>query len=482
MDPNSATVFKFQAPVYVQSGILYAIVIKSSSTEYNLWTAAQNQTALPSTAKAKPSDPNPATPTKIGTAPYVGAIFESQNAITWTADQTKDLMFTIDRCKFDITKTPKINFVVPKKLPYRKDTTGDIRYLLDANSAPNFLSSYAGQDVMSDAYNITTTDFLPTGTKVNYSYQATLSNGNVPTTESYITPGKFGSPTYDDIYLSDGNGERVLQANTGNSFFLYASLSSYDDSVSPIISDDGLSLYNIQWNINNLELSNTQIILTNPGSGYNSPTPNANVVISSPDIAGGTQATGVANVVGGIVQSVTLTNPGSGYLSTPTIQITGANTTPAKVTVLSETSPHGGNAACKYFTKKVIMTPGNDSQDLRVYYTAYKPLGTNVYVYYKLLDANDPTKFDDNSWQLMTDVGINKNVYSTTRDDLYEFEVAPGTNNVASNQISYTNPSGSTYTSFIQFAIKIVMTTSDKTTVPFLTDIRAIALPSGTGL
>ena len=65
---------------------------------------------------------------------------------------------------------------------------------------------------------------------------------------------------------------------------------------------------------------------------------------------------------------------------------------------------------------------------------------------------------------------------------MYEFEVAPGTNNVASNQISYTNPNGSTYTSFIQFAIKVVMTTSDKTTVPFLTDIRAIALPSGTGL
>jgi hypothetical protein len=456
--------------------------VKSSSTEYNLWIAGQNQTAVPSSTKSKPSDPNPTTTTKIGTAPYVGALFESQNSITWNADQTKDMMFIIDRCLFDVTQKPKIPFVVPKKLPYRKDTTGDIRYLLNANSAPNLLNTYAGQDVLCDAFNMTTTDFVPTSTSVGYSYTSTLVNGYVPTSESTVTPGKFGSPTYDDIYLSDGQGERVLRANSNNSFILYSSLSSGDNSVSPIISDDGLSLYNIQWNINNLQLTNTQIVLTNGGSGYNSPTPNANVIISSPDISGGTQAYAVANVVNGVVQSITLTNTGSGYLNTPTITITGANTTSATVNVISELSPHGGNAACKYFTKKVVMTPGNDSQDLRVYYTAYRPLGTNVYVFYKLLNANDPSKFDDNTWQLMTTIGTNKNTYSVTRDDLYEFETAPGINGVASNQISYTNSSGMTYTSFIQFAIKIVMTTNDNTTVPFLSDIRAIALPSGTGL
>jgi hypothetical protein len=482
LDPNSKTTFKFQAPVYIQPGVLYAFIIKSSSTEYNLWIAGQNETAVSSTTKINPTDPNPTKITKIGTAPYVGALFESQNSITWTADQTKDMMFIINRCVFDKTKTPKIPFVVPTKLPYRKDTTGDIRYLINANNAPNLLNTYAGKDVLCDAFNMTTTDFVPTSTSVGYTYISTLVNGYIPTTESTVTPGKFGSPTYDDIYLSDGQGERVLRSNSNNSFILYSTLTSSDDSVSPIIADDGLSLYNIQWNINNLPLTNTQIVLTSGGSGYNSPTPNANVIISAPDISGGIQAVAVANVANGIVQSITLTQSGSGYLSTPTITITGANTTPAKVNVISELSPHGGNATCKYFTKKVVMTLGNDSQDLRVFYTAYRPLGTNVYVFYKLLNANDPSKFDDNNWQVMTTIGTNKNTYSSTRDDLYEFEAAPGTNGTAYNQIFYTNPNGSTYTSFIQFAIKIVMTTDDNTTVPFLTDIRAIALPSGTGL
>jgi hypothetical protein len=72
--------------------------------------------------------------------------------------------------------------------------------------------------------------------------------------------------------------------------------------------------------------------------------------------------------------------------------------------------------------------------------------------------------------------------YSTSRDNLIEFECAPGVNNVADDVISYTSSTGITYTSFSQFAVKIVFATNDNTSVPFLTDLRALALPSGTGL
>ena len=128
------------------------------------------------------------------------------------------------------------------------------------------------------------------------------------------------------------------------------------------------------------------------------------------------------------------------------------------------------------------MAAGNDSQDLRVFYTAYRPNGTNIYVFYRILNSNDATKFDDNGWQLMTTIGQNKNIYSTGRSDLYEFEAAPGLTGIADNYIKYTNINGQTYDSFIQFAIKVVLTTNDNTTVPFLTELRALALPSGTGI
>jgi hypothetical protein len=64
-----------------------------------------------------------------------------------------------------------------------------------------------------------------------------------------------------------------------------------------------------------------------------------------------------------------------------------------------------------------------------------------------------------------------------TRVDLKEFTFAPGDLGVEQGYVSYTSTTGQTYTTFSQFALKIVLTTSDKTAVPFLTDIRSIALP-----
>lgn len=479
LDPTTYTEFVFESPVYIQSGVLYAVMIKANSPDYQMYYAQQNQLAVPSTAKALPTDANPTNPTKIGTAPYVGALFESQNSITWTADQTKDLMFVIDRCVFNTSVTPQIQFILPKGLPYRKMGMHDIQYALDANNVSNLMGNF-GQIIPSDSYNVTTTQFVPTGGSVTYEYQSLLANGNVPVGPYSLTPGQYGSPTPDNIYLNDGQGERILNPYTNNSFILTATMSSSDDSVSPIISDDGITLYNIRYLINNMGIQNNVISLVSGGAGYNANT--VAVSVSAPDV-GSDNALLSANVSNGVIQNIYVSYPGSGYITTPTISITGSNTSPASAVVYGETSQHGGNSYAKYFTKKVVLTPGNDSGDLRVYYTAYKPLGTQVYVYYKILSSQDTQNFDSGNWQLMTQVS-NANVYSATRTDLVEYECAPGifSSNQANNDISYVSTNGQTYTSFIQFAIKVVLATNDNTQVPFLTDIRALALPSGTGI
>jgi hypothetical protein len=484
LDPSAYTEFVFSAPVYIQSGVLYGFLVKSSSVDYNLYYGQQNQLAVPSTAKANYTDANPANPTKIGAAPYVGALFESQNGITWTADQTKDLMFIIDKCVFSTTSAA-VQFTVPKGLPYRKMGHQDILNKLDANSASQLLGNYS-LDRVYDALNLTTTDLTPTGTGITYSYASTLSAGNVPTGQNSVTPGRLGSPLPEDIFLNDGNGERTLLRASNNSFSLYATMSTSDRNVSPIISDDGVTLYTISYIINNMGIGNNVISITNPGYGYNV---NATTIsVSSPDIGSNVATLGFSANANGAITSVYTITPGSGYLTNPTITISnpatrGGNAN-AVITVTGETSPKGGNSYAKYFTKKVVLAPGNDSGDLRVYYTAYKPLGTAVYVYYKILNSLDTATFESGNWQLMTTVG-NPNTYSTSRTDLYEFEAAPGifASNLPDNSISYTSSlTGQTYNSFIQFAIKVVLATSDNTNVPFLTDIRALALPAGTGI
>ena len=479
LDSASVTKFNFSSPVYIQPGVLYAFILKSSSNQYNLWTASNGDTALSSSVKNLPSDPIPSTITKIAGAPYVGGLFISQNSQTWTADQNQSLMMVMDRCVFDTTVSPSIQFVVPNKLPQRKLIDDSISYYMNANNVSTTLNSVTQTDVLVDAFNVTTTDFVPTTTGLTYTYNSTLIDGTTAGTY-YVNPGKYGTPMSDEIYLSDGKGERTLIANSNTSFSLYAQLNSTDDAVSPVISDSGLSVYSIKWYINNAELSNSVITLTSGGTGYNANT--TSVTVSSPTGLNGTRAYAAANIVGGIIQSVYLTSNGSGYITTPTITITDANTAPgtgATATITGETSQRGGNALAKYVTKKVVLDPSFDSGDLNVYLTAYRPVNTDINVYYKILSRNDTQKFDDGSWQLMTKINNSSSLYSQTRNDVYEFAFAPGTSGTDQGFVSYTSTvgSGQTYTTFSQFAIKVVLTSSDHTFTPFITDLRAIALP-----
>jgi hypothetical protein len=483
-DSSTATTFTFDAPIYIQSGVLYAFILHSQSSDYNVYTAEQNAVAL-SSSVMNPSDTQvPSTITKIATAPYVGSLFESQNAITWVAQPTKSLMFTVQRCVFDTTQTPTIQFVVPKGLPTRRLTTQDIQSYYNQGLVNNLHGIFTNTNVISDAYNITTTDFVPTRTSINYTYQPYLNTTSAIDSVKSVIPGKFGSPTFDNIYLNDGLKERVLLASANQAFYFNATLSSSDNTVSPFISDDGTSLYNVQWNINNLGLSNTAISLISGGAGYSNVAGNTLVTFSAPDVVGGTQAYGGATVnATGNVTSVYVTTPGSGYLNTPKITITGSNTAIASSNAVSEFSPKGGNSLSRYVTKKVTLTPGNDSGDLRVYFTAYRPPNTNIYVFYRIQNSGDTQTFESGNWQLMTYINGTGTAFSTSRTNTMEFVTAPGINNVANNQVSYASTlTGTTFNTFNQFAIKVVMTTPDTTIVPYITDIRVLALPQGTGI
>ena len=484
LDSSTYTEFMFDAPVYIQPGEMYAFMVKSTSADYQLYYAQQNTLAVPSTAKALPTDANPSNPTKIGALPQVGSLFESQNAITWTADQTKDLMFVIDRCVFS-TGSATIPFVVPQNLPFRKMGDDDILHKLNPDSVSNLYGNQSS-DALVDALNVSTTDFIPSNTSINYSYVTTLKSDHSQTSPQFITPGKFGTPTPESVYLDDGLGERALLQSSNNSFSLYATLTGTDPDVSPIISDDGVSLYTVRYLINNMELSNSVIGITASGNAYNMGT--TTVTVSAPDLDTGVQATaGVTADANGAITSCYIITPGSGYIKTPTITVTDSTRTGANsnttIAVYGETSSKGGNSWTKYFTKKVVLTPSNDSGDLRVFYTAYKPTGTNIFVYYKILNRNDTQNFEDGSWQLMTTLS-NPNTFSNSRDNLIEFEAAPGVygSTQANNNISYTSTTGQTYTEFSQFAIKIVLATNDNTVVPYLTNLRALALPPGTNI
>jgi hypothetical protein len=364
----------------------------------------------------------------------------------------------------------------------RKLVDKELQFKLDSNTMSNLYGSFL-VPIQSHEYNVTTTDFIPTGTSLSYVYQSLYDNNGNPTLTSpvSINPGKFGCPTPDNISLNDGLGARIINPFVDNSFSISGTMSTTDNAVTPVISDDGLSVYNIRYAINDMGISNNIISVTNGGSGYNVACTYA--TISAPEY--GTPPNLGVEIANGSVISVFVQggNLGSGYIKTPTIQIIDANSAPgngATAIVSGETSSSGGNAFARYITKKVSLTPQNESGDLRVFTTAYYPVASKILVYYKILNSNDTQSFDSGNWQLMTQV-TNTNIFSKTNTDLIEFQFAPGINGQANNQVSYVSSGGQTYNSFNQFAIKIVFATSDNTVIPFLADLRVIAVPSGTG-
>ncbi len=95
----------------------------------------------------------------------------------------------------------------------------------------------------------------PPGTTLSYQYTTTLESGSSDGPYN-VVPGKYGTPKSEDVTLNDNKGSRVLNYTANDSFKLQVTLSTDNDAVSPVISEDGLNLWTIRYRINNMGISN----------------------------------------------------------------------------------------------------------------------------------------------------------------------------------------------------------------------------------
>lgn len=424
-DPAKYTDFVFDAPIYMQPGE-HSFVILANSNKYEMYVAEIGTTDM-------------VTQRLISEQPYGGSLFLSQNGSTWTADQNSDMMFRMFRYTFSTAPTVA-QFVM--EYPDTEITPYDLTHLI------------AGSVAMAN-------------TSLDYQFNSeTLSSG-------YVGYQPI-SPLTDYDMNVDGYGTRVFNPSTGNStFVLNAVLNNLTSEVTPFLDISRMGFLAVNNQINNLNLSNNQIIVVNGGSGYAN-SDDVTVTISG---GGGSGALLRANVVNGNVVSVYVQDTGSLYTGTPTITLTpgSGGGSGANVIAVGETSPKGGPALARYITRSVTLNDGFDSGDLRVYITAYRPKESYIFVYAKLLSVSDSETFDDKGWTLLTQIS-NSNFVSTNPNDYRELTFAPGMNGVANNSVSYES-NGSVYDTFRTFAIKIVMAGTNTADVPKIRDLRIIALP-----
>ena len=146
---------------------------------------------------------------------------------------------------------------------------------------------------------------------------------------------------------------------------------------------------------------------------------------------------------------------------------------------LNEDAASGGKALNKYISQTIVLADGQDAEDLKVYLSAYRPPNTDVLVYAKFLNGSDSDTFAQKPWILLSKDDNGDSTYSSLadrnnyREFIYNIPTTYMTG--AAGQFQYTT-SGTTFTGYKYFAIKIVLTGTNSAIVPRVADLRAIAL------
>lgn len=182
---DTPTTFTFPSPVYVQDASEYCIVLISDSNNYKCWISQMGDT-IPGTTRT------------ISEQPYLGSLFKSQNASTWTTDQTQDLMFKIYRAEFDISGVGTVQFV-NDVLPY---TTLD-NNPLQVTTGSNIIRVWHSNHGLTEGSKVTITGVASTiagiaSSQINGSKvvaNVDLDSYTITSTSTATSTGYFGGTT-----------------------------------------------------------------------------------------------------------------------------------------------------------------------------------------------------------------------------------------------------------------------------------------------
>ena len=425
-DATTATNFQFYFPVYLKPG-LHSLIVASNSPEYVIWTAEKGATSINGGGF-------------VDKQPYMGTLYRSQNAIEFVPSINEDLMFNLNRCKFNTT-TPA-NFVLQNEVQSSNINYDKLRLIETAINPSNKVTS------------------------VTHSIAMTTILGDKETTFRNITPSQTYSFS-DDILYQVGYRRKKLQ--NANDLTLNIQLSTTDDTVSPVIGLE--SMYVNLWEnfVDNAEINEEDFTIVASGKGYDI----ANTITINSTL--GTGATANVRVdAQGNVTGIYVSSGGADYLDDFDISYYTHPDFPATIVLNSEYDSSGGPCLARYITKPIRLADGYDAGDLRVFLSANKPGISEVTVFYKILSDTDATEFKDRPYMKMACV----NPTTTPSLDNVTFRDYEYRPSATDNYVKYVASNGVTYDSFKTFAIKIVMTSSDPAIIPKVKDLRIIAVPA----
>jgi hypothetical protein len=202
-DGTSPTTVVFNAPVFLENGKEYAIVLLSDSTDYQVWISRMGEEDI--TTRNQPESAKKI----VSQQPTLGSLFKSQNGSTWEPSSYDDLKFTLYKAVF--TKDPgTFSF-------YNPIEGGDYNTFSKIN--PNNFSSVSNKIKLGLSTSISTYAGIVPGVSIGITDKSIAGNligiaGSVSTINvsgigltSYAVGSGYTTFRYDNLVLDTITGE-----------------------------------------------------------------------------------------------------------------------------------------------------------------------------------------------------------------------------------------------------------------------------------
>lgn len=440
-DATSATRFTFPSPVYLQEKTEYSFCLLSNSNNYNAFVATIGRTQIGSDRT-------------ISVNPYAGVYFKSQNGSTWTADQTTDIKFKINRAEFENTTgtVTLVNDVVPvRTLPNNS---------LRTTNTSGVIRVFHRNHGMHGTNNSVTIAGVPAGTYNGIPH--TAINGTY-TSISNVTLDSYDITTAGTATASGDIGGTTVTA-TQNRLFDLANLTIQTLTVPGtsinynMLTTTGKSIHGSESEFTTTTLSNALSI-----------TPGSNIFFTTPQMVA-SQINETNNMGGSksLYTNLTLTTTNTkvspvidtARMSMIAVQNRLNNPTSSNTpNFVDDTAPTGSSTAGIYVTKSVILENASTALDVRL--TANVRTSSTIKVYYRVTSSAEVRNINELAWTPFNTDGSS------------DISVTPAQDDFTFKEYKYSDEN---ITQFTAFQIKVVLKGTNSAHPPLVRDLRGIAL------
>lgn len=443
-DGSAVTRFTFDSPVYLQDGNEYCFVVMANSQKYNMYVSQMGELDI-------------ITNEPISKQPFAGVLFKSQNASTWTADQTQDLKFVINRASFNINQNSVIEFQNQDVLPE----------LLEENP----LMYSGGWKVRQDSHCLTAGSYVQiAGATTTVPVNGLWEVSSIIDNDTYrITPvdAGIGAAGINDVWV----GGTVVTANKNFGMDAIHAIFQNMESVGKD-EESGESLTSIDWFIKATENRSvngeTKQVAYRKDSAFipfevndtfefDEPKVVASLLNETQKLAGDRSFT-IRAVLGSKKENV---SPIIDMQRIGVLAISNRTSYPDVTEMMvEELRPQVFDtekaASTRYITKKVSLN--NPAEGVRVIFDANRPATSDFKVFIKISGTFDETPFNELPWVEVTD------------------QIAYPRGNASPDEVNEYTFGLDDLTPFSLFSIKVVSLSKDSSSPPRFKNFRAIAV------